>query len=213
MTTAQILEKGDIYFFFRPEPSEHEPPEPESWGRLYAVLHPRDQTSYRLIALIRLDQFKQAEENILLKKRWWGEVILVKEKAADIIWELREKHGQINEGEVKKTIHMATPVGVGKYFFSRHADHLHFSYTLDPQVLPLPQPLIYEPVRENDYIIRVQNNRTDVTFLDQPTTSFLLKEAGERGRTENAYSAIILADLRLERNILPITPLYHGSWD
>jgi hypothetical protein len=152
---VSILERGDIFFFYRPRvyaPGE----EPPSSGlgqieRSYVVLHPRDKRLYRLLVIGR-----KRLPDVTKHEKEWVFVEKVSRNPDDIEEDLRsDEYETKTRGERVRPA--ARPAGEGVYALACHEDHTHVAYALElPERLgPVQRELQIQ--REASYIVSVKN--------------------------------------------------------
>jgi hypothetical protein len=141
---VQPLEKGDIYFFYRPRVQEKEP---EGWSdgqRFYMVLSTADRYRLLVIGHKKLPQLQASG-----RRQHWGFVDMVRQDPKAITDELSATE---YDTKTRGQWHQpgARPAGEGVYEILRHGDHTHLVFELE-----LPD----EPglVQEASYIISVKN--------------------------------------------------------
>src|SRR5690606_21101493 len=83
---VKTLEKGNIYFIFRPEVEEHRPRSLDDVQRLYMVLSPEGGRSHRM-ALIGQKQLPDPDESG--HHRYWGFIDKVSDDPAEIANEFK----------------------------------------------------------------------------------------------------------------------------
>src|SRR5258707_5766122 len=153
---VQILEQGNIYFFYRPKVDEPSVKGLEDVERFYMVLEPKqkDEHLYRLIVI---GQKKMPE----IKPHGrgdssWGFVDKVSQKAEEIEDEFDAKTYQTKTRGVQ-TREPARPVGEGIYNIVRHQDHKHFVYVLNlPRQVGQVQKA-FQLREEGSYILSIKN--------------------------------------------------------
>jgi hypothetical protein len=144
------LERGDIYFFYRPR-VEHESAQGlEDVQRFHLVLKP-DSGPFRLITVgrKRLPEIRDRERN-------WAYVEKVARSPEEISAELaRYTYETKTRGE--RVQPEARPAGEGVYAIVRHDKHTHLAYELDvPRSEgPVQRELKIEP--RASYIVTVRN--------------------------------------------------------
>lgn len=146
------LEKGNIYFLYRPRVQEESPDGIEDVERFYVVLSPDDRKVLRLLVLGR----KKAPDAEQAAERTWGFVDMAARDAAELEPALGEvKYTTKTRGE--RTRPAARPAGEGRYRIVRHADHTHLVYALELPKEPgdVQRELNVEP--EGSFIISIKN--------------------------------------------------------
>ena len=149
---AETLERGEIYFLYRPAVGEEEVEGLEDVQRFYLLLHPEGSRNYRLIIIGR----KRLPEADRPGERYWGFVDDVmatdkelQEALAPEIYETKTR-GERMVGAMRLA-------GSGEYQLVRHGRHTHLVYelALPGQPSELLRDLNIE--REASYIISVKN--------------------------------------------------------
>jgi hypothetical protein len=152
---ASTLERGDIFFFYRPRVSaadeETHPRGIDDIARAYMVMHPRGRGIYRLIVIAR-----KRLPDVAKREREWAFVEKVSRTAGEIEAELRrEEYATKTRGE--RVAPAARPAGEGVYALVRHVDHTHLAYALELPEKPGPVQKALEIEREASYILSVKN--------------------------------------------------------
>jgi hypothetical protein len=149
------LERGNIFFFYRPRvqsPDEQwQPSGLDDIARSYIVLHRRGKKLYRLLIVGR-----KRLPNIAKREREWAFVEKVSSKPDEIEEELeREEYETETRGERVRPA--ARPAGEGVYALVRHEDHTHLAYALELPEKPGPVQRALQIEREASYIVSVKN--------------------------------------------------------
>ena len=122
---AQILERGDIYFIYRPKVEEEHPQGLEDVERFYMVLKPEDRKEFRLavVGRKRLPDIEDHERN-------WGFVETIAGSAEQV-----EREFQAADYETKtrgeRHLPAARPAGEGVYAFVQAGRNMHLVYDLE----------------------------------------------------------------------------------
>jgi hypothetical protein len=152
---ASTLERGNIFFFYRPRVraagEEAHPRGLDDVARTYMVLHPTGKGLYRLIVLSR-----KRLPDIAEREREWGFVEKVSRKPGEIEAELRAE-GYETRTRGERTVPAARPAGEGVYALVRHEDHTHLAHALELPQKPGPVQKALEIEREASYIVSVKN--------------------------------------------------------
>lgn len=126
---TQVLERGNVYFLYRPKMDEASAEGLQDVQRFFMVLEPKQQHQqvYRLIVIGHkkmpaLRSQRGEREN-------WSFVDKVSQKAEDIESEFEEETHQ-TKTRGQQTREPARPVGEGVYDIVRHNGHTHFAYAL-----------------------------------------------------------------------------------
>jgi hypothetical protein len=208
---TKIVERGDIFFLFRPRVDEDQPSNRNDVQRFFVVLHPEGQAKFRLLVVGR-----KRQPDIGKHERNWGFVELVKGSAEAIERELREESYETKtRGERRQP--PVRPAGEGVYAITLEDGQMHLSYALElpekpgevQKTLKIPPEASYAlsvknpekggpagaGLRESkkaDYPEKLQKEfrgrrfaREDVRMLDFPGAEFLM--VGARTDPERAY--------------------------
>lgn len=145
-----ILEKGNIYFFYRPVVNKERAEGPSDIQRFYMVLSPEEEKP-RLTIIGR----KKMPDPASRGNRYWGFVDAVGESEAINVALGGEKYSTKTSGE--KHVSEAAPAGEGVYRILRHGDHTHLAYSLEFPKHPgkVQEELNIE--QEASYIISIKN--------------------------------------------------------
>ena len=156
--STQILEQGNIYFFYRPKamqsPNSIEPLENlENIQRFYIVLKPKHDPHYRLMMMgkKRLPEIKTHE-------KYWGTVDFVTTKKAEITKAFQlTRYSTKTQGE--KTLAKVCPCGDGKYVIVKKANSTYLSYKLtSPDTINAIQMAFHIPPVAN-YQLSIKNQQ------------------------------------------------------
>jgi hypothetical protein len=148
---ATVLERGEIFFFYRPRVNQESVEGPEDVQRLSIVLLPRRRRVVR-----RLIVGRKRLPDPDAHERFWGFVDEVAERPQEVEDEL-DREEYLTKTRGLRVQPAARPAGEGVYGIVRHDDHTHLAYQLElPQQLgEVQRELNIE--REASYIIAVKN--------------------------------------------------------
>lgn len=149
---AQVLERGDIYFVYRPRVDEETVEGFADVQRTYMILSPSGRGRHRLIVLGQ----KRLPEAHTGGRRVWGFVDKVGRRPEEVEDELeRAVYGTKTLGVREQPA--ARPAGEGVYAIVRHDDHTHLAYALELPRRPgdVQEELRIEP--QASYVISVKN--------------------------------------------------------
>src|ERR671933_1888666 len=188
-TKAEILEQGDIYFFYRPKKAAEEVKGIEDVRRFFMVTAPEDGQLYRLFVIGKKSLPEVRKTEARASERYWARVGGVFKDANEITKELLSD--EFRKGDA------ARPVGEGKYAIIKHGNHAELAYILEMPKEPgeAQQELGIE--KEASYIISIINPKVPVPAgypsSEEPPNypESILKEFGEN---ENFIS--LARDLR-----------------
>lgn len=149
---VDILEQGNIYFFYRPRVEEEDPESREDIQNAYMVLSPHGKSTYRLAILGR----KRLPDPSSRGDRIWGFVQAVEKDPKRIVGELGEETYQTKtRGERHQPA--ARPAGEGVYQITRHDDHTHLVYALELPERPGEVQRDLEIAEEASYVVSIKN--------------------------------------------------------
>ncbi len=149
---TQILEGGDIYFFYRPRVEEKKVSSFADIERFYMILHPQNKKKYRLIVLgeKKLPQISDGD------RVNWGFIENVSDVPQGVEDELDKKeYGTKTRGERYREA--ARPAGEGKYAIADHKNHTHLVYDLELPETPKEVQNALNIEKEASYVISIKN--------------------------------------------------------
>lgn len=152
-TETRTLEKGNIYFFYRPRVNTEDPDDLGDIRRLYMILSPEGKDRFRIAVIGRK---KLPDPQARGRKRYWGFIQTVTGSANTVKKELSEKSYQ-TKTRGKRHEPAARPAGEGVYRILAHGDHTHLVYALE---LPRQPGEAQEELHIEDqasYIISIKN--------------------------------------------------------
>lgn len=150
---VKTLEKGDVWFFYRPRVEEEEPSKQADLQRFYMVLNPHGEKNYRLNIIGGKELPDPSKQG---KAKYWGFVDLVRGDPKAIDKELGADTYQ-TKTRGKRHLPAARPAGEGKYRILRHDDHTHLAYKLELPKEPDEVQKALNIQGEASYIISVKN--------------------------------------------------------
>jgi hypothetical protein len=154
---SQIVEQGDIFFFYRPKVGTEEVSSTEDVQRFYMVTAPEERESkYRLFILGRKQMPEIVEGKSMSEERNWALNTLTTNNPEDIRKELLAAEYE-TETRGKRRVAAAVPAGEGKYSIVKHDNHTELAYALELPEVPGPTQREFEIKKEASYIISVKN--------------------------------------------------------
>jgi hypothetical protein len=148
---AEILEQGDIYFFYRPKKNAQEVKGIEDVRRFFMVTAPEQNNSqlYRLFVIGKKSLPEVRKTEARASERYWARVGGIFKDANELTKELLSD--EFRKGDA------ARPVGEGKYAIIKHGNHTELAYVLEMPNEPgeAQQELGIE--KEASYVISVIN--------------------------------------------------------
>src|SRR5919112_6915095 len=164
-----ILEYGDIYFFYRPKVGSQEIKSIDDVRRFFMVTAPEETTTntnrsdekekthskyYRLFVIGKksLPEIRKSEARS--SERFWARVGGIFERPEDLTKELLSD--EFRKGD------LARPVGEGKYAIVKHEDHSELAYILELPKEPGEAQNELGIEKEASYIVTVINPKNPV---------------------------------------------------
>jgi hypothetical protein len=144
----KILERGDIFFLFRPTVDEFAPEGLLDVRRFYMVLHPQGEERFRLIAIGK-KKLPGSDEG---GQRRWGFVDGVFRTAE----ELKEAASGLS-GSMRPGAENIRPVGEGVYAIVLHGNHTHLAYVLELPPKPGEVQQAFNITPEGRFVVAVKN--------------------------------------------------------
>jgi hypothetical protein len=155
---SQIVEQGDIFFFYRPKVGTEEVSSTEDVQRFYMVTASEENKDrkYRLFILGRKQMPEIVEGKSTSEERNWALNALTTNNPEDIRTELLAAEYE-TETKGKRRVAAAAPAGEGKYSIVKHDNHTELAYALELPEVPGPIQREFEIKKEASYIISVKN--------------------------------------------------------
>ena len=170
---VRVLERGDLYFFYRPRGQEAHPAGREDIQRVYLILSPDDGDRHRLIIIghKKLPEIERGRTSG--EERVWGFVSAVAERPE----QLRDELAEPADGGKRQ---LPRPAGEGRYALVEHGDHVHLAYALElPEKLG-PVQAELQIKAEASYVVSVKNP-------DQPSPLDLNEEPSYPKRLRDLF--------------------------
>jgi len=163
---SEVIEHGDIFFFYRPKVGTDEVEGIEDVQRFYMVTAPEEKRNntkniYRLFLIGQKQLPEIVEGKATSKERNWALNTLTTSNAEDIHKELLPAE-YTTETRGKRRIAAAAPAGEGKYSIVKHDGHTGLAYLLELPEIPGPTQREFEIRKEASYIISVKNPNISV---------------------------------------------------
>src|ERR687885_473560 len=163
---SQIIEHGDIFFFYRPKVGTEEVEDIGDVQRFYMITSSDDgysgragkrkETIYRLFLVGQKQLPEILEGKSTSKERNWALNILTTSNPEDIHKELLAAE-YTTETRGKRRIAAAAPAGEGKYSIVKHDSHTELAYLLELPEIPGPTQREFQIKKEASYIVSVKN--------------------------------------------------------
>ena len=148
---AEVLEAGEVHFFFRPRVEEESPQGLEDVQQFLIVLAPRDRRRFRLLRVGR-----KRLPDVDRRERVWAYVEAVGDDPAVV---RRRLVPEVYETRTRGTRHQpaARPVGEGVYALVRRVRDTQLAYLLSTPAEPGPVQRELNIAPSARYIISVRN--------------------------------------------------------
>ncbi len=152
---SRVLERGDIYFFYRPRKEERHPAGWEELQRAYLILSPDTGEKHRLIIIGHKKLPEIVPGKALGEERVWGFVDEVSKRPEELVDKLEAPvAGRKGPERIRR---LPRPAGEGRYALVEHEDHTHLAYALELPERPGPVQKELEIKEEASYIISAKN--------------------------------------------------------
>jgi hypothetical protein len=159
---SPIIERGDVFFFYRPKVGTEEVNRTEDVQRFYMVTAPEAKgAKYRLFVLGRKQLPEIAEGRATSEERNWALNVLTTSNPEDIRKELLAAEYE-TETRGKRRMAAAISAGEGKYSIVKHDNHTELAYTLELPEVPGPAQKEFEIKKEASYIVSVKNPKIQI---------------------------------------------------
>ena len=158
---SDILEQGDIYFFYRPKKGAEEVKGIEDVRRFFMVTAPEEQENdsksrlYRLFIIGKKSLPEIRETEARASERYWARVGGIFKDPNELTKELLSD--EFRKGDA------ARPVGEGKYAIVKHQNHAELAYILEMPNEPGEAQNELGIEKEASYVISVINPKVPRT--------------------------------------------------
>jgi hypothetical protein len=152
---SQMVEYGDIFFFYRPKVGKEEVADIEDVQRFYMVTAPEDG-KYRLFVVGQKQLPEIVEGKSTSEEKNWAVNILTTSDPEDIRKELLPAEYPTETKGIRR-MGPAVPAGEGKYSIVKHDNHTELAYVLELPKVPGPTQKEFDIKKEASYIISVKN--------------------------------------------------------
>jgi hypothetical protein len=162
--SIEIIEQGDIFFFYRPKVDTEEVKDIKDVQRFYMVTTPEEEEKndiYRLFLIGQKQLPEIVEGKSTSEEKNWALNILTTSNPDDIHKELLPAE-YTTETKGKRRLAAAAPAGEGKYKIVKHDNHTELAYLLELPEIPGPTQREFEIKKEASYIISVKNPEVNI---------------------------------------------------
>jgi hypothetical protein len=149
---SKIIERGNVYFLYRPKIGKFAPEGPEDIQRFYMVLKPNRKKIFRLMVVAQ----KKLPSSESDSRKYWGYVERIDRSPQEVKKDFAGRvYATRTAGERGQP--SGRPVGEGVYALVLHKDHAHLVYSLNlPKNLGQVQKEL-NIKKEGNYIVSVIN--------------------------------------------------------
>ena len=144
---SEIIEQGDIFFFYRPKIGTEEVESIKDVQRFYMITSPEDSNKYRLFLVGQKQLPEIVEGKSTSEEKNWALNILTTSNPDDIHNELLPAE-YTTETRGKRRLAAAAPAGEGKYCIVKHDNHTELAYILELPEIPGPTQREFEIQKE-----------------------------------------------------------------
>jgi hypothetical protein len=151
---VEILERGNLYFFYRPSSRGGAPHSLIDVQRFHLVLSPEGKDRFRVLTVGKKRLPEPADD----AEKFWGYVERVADDPAAIEEELgpgREERGGSGGGGIVRS--PARPAGEGVYAVARHGNHTHLLYALELPEEPDEVQRELHIAKEGSFLLSIKN--------------------------------------------------------
>jgi hypothetical protein len=148
---SRFVERGDIFFFYRPRVDATEVDELDDVQRFIMVLKPDRRRRYRKI-IVGAKRLPEAT----LHERIWAFVAEVATRPVEVRQEFQRRTYETKTRGIRVDPE-ARPAGEGRYAIVDHDGHSHLAYVLELPPEPGPAQRVFRITKEASYIIAVRN--------------------------------------------------------
>jgi hypothetical protein len=153
-----VVEKGDIFFFYRPGIDVESVKELGHVQRFYVILAPTEHGHRHFRALVvgrkKLPEIIPGRSEP--GERDWATVTLTTDDPEELRTELGAKR-YVTATRGERVLAAAKPVGEGRYWLVRHGDHTELAYALELPAAPGKAQQLFGIRTEASYIVAVRN--------------------------------------------------------
>jgi len=170
---VQILEAGNVVFFYRPKKGVLHPKSPSDLERAYFMLFPDDQHHHQnRLFNVAHGVFPEIVPGIALpEQRDWAFVEDVSHDPRAIVEDLEKNVAPATGPAGERNRPWARVLGDGRYALARHDDHTHLVYFLHQPAQPGKVQKELEIKPEASYVISVKQPfaPSEIQLADKPS--------------------------------------------
>jgi hypothetical protein len=153
---TEVLERGDIFWFYRPRVGVEQVRELDDVQRFFFILGPDGTSRHRRLVVGR-KRMPDPESH----EREWAFVAEVTDHPAELRDDIEPvRYETKTRGE--RVLGAARPAGEGRYVIADHRGHTHLATALELPPAPGPVQQRLGVVEEASYIVAVRNPDVDV---------------------------------------------------
>lgn len=150
----EVMERGHIYFAYRPKVEERAAKGMGDVQRSYMILEPEGKKKRFRVIVLGHKKMPSASEGS--GQKYWGFVDKIGKRAKDLEEELMGTQ-YLTRTRGKRPMPPARPAGEGVYELVRHGDHTHLAYALELPAKPGEVQKALNIEAEASYIVSVKN--------------------------------------------------------
>jgi hypothetical protein len=148
---TRVLERGDVFFFYRPKVDAHEVRSLDDVARFFFIMDP-DELDWDRMVVVGRKRLPDTERH----ERAWALVAEVAASAEDVRDDLGPRVYRTRTRGVRVRP-AARPVGEGRYVVADHDGHTHLAYGLELPPEPLEAQQVFGIDRQASYVVAVRN--------------------------------------------------------
>lgn len=148
---TRVLERGDVFFFYRPKVDVDEVRSGDDVARFFFVLDP-DELDWDRMVVVGRKRLPDAERH----ERAWALVAKVEGSPEEVRDDLEPRVYRTKTRGLRVR-RRARPVGEGRYLLADHEGHTHLAYGLELPPEPLAAQRLFGIDRQASYIVAVRN--------------------------------------------------------
>jgi hypothetical protein len=148
---SRVVERGDIFFFYRPRADAREVDELADVQRFFLILKPDGRRPYR-----RIVAGQKRLPDPSRRERVWAFVDEVATRPTEVREDLEGRTYETKTRGVRAE-QEARPAGEGGYAIVDHDGHTHLAYVLELPPEPGPAQSAFHITKEASYIVAVRN--------------------------------------------------------
>lgn len=155
-----IMEKGQVYFFYRPKVNLHTVKDLDDVQRFYIILRPTTHSEGSMLRLLYIGKKKLPD--VGSHQKFWGQVEKVSTNMDDIRNLLRGYAYETKEHE-RHSVEIARPLAEGCYVLIEHHKNAHLAYVLELPEEPHEAQHVFNVNKEGSFVLSIKNPEAEST--------------------------------------------------